>query len=111
MSGVSLSGVWEEFLRNYDKTSTQVKLLDVFLVYVFLTGVVQFLYCAIVGTYPFNAFLGGFICSVGVFTVTVGLRQQVTNAPEFNGRNWAAAYRDYMLCCVMLFFVCVNFMG
>ena len=47
-----------------------MKLLDGFLVYVLLTGVLQFLYCLLVGTFPFNAFLSGFICTVGVFVLT-----------------------------------------
>jgi oligosaccharyltransferase complex subunit epsilon len=35
-----------------------------------LTGIVQFVYCALVGTFPFNAFLSGFISTVGSFVLT-----------------------------------------
>jgi hypothetical protein len=35
-----------------------------------LTGIVQFVYCALVGTFPFNAFLSGFISTVGSFILT-----------------------------------------
>lgn len=58
-------------LKEYKKsTSKRMKLLDGFLAYVLATGVLQFVYCAFVGTFPFNAFLSGFICTVGVFVLT-----------------------------------------
>lgn len=31
------------------------------------TGVIQFVYMAVIGTFPYNAFLSGFACSVGMF--------------------------------------------
>ena len=32
-----------------------------------LTGIVQFVYCCLVGTFPFNSFLSGFISAVASF--------------------------------------------
>ena len=37
----------------------------------------QFVYCCLVGTFPFNAFLSGFISCVGSFVLGVCLRLQV----------------------------------
>jgi oligosaccharyltransferase complex subunit epsilon len=59
-------------LRNLNdeyQTSTprKLKLIDAYLVYVLLTGIVQFAYCLLVGTFPFNSFLSGFISTVGCF--------------------------------------------
>eukprot|EP00941_MAST-03F_sp_MAST-3F-sp1_P001825 g1825.t1 len=105
------SGVVREFKANYDKTPKQVKIIDLFLVYVTLTAIVQFVYCVLVGTFPFNAFLGGFTSCLGVGVLTVSLRAQVTNPPEFGGRHWCTAFSDYIFCCLVLFFVCVNFIG
>lgn len=50
-------------------TPTKIKLIDGFLAYVLATGVLQFIYCALVGTFPFNSFLAGFVCTVGVFVL------------------------------------------
>ncbi len=43
------------------------------------------MYCSLVGTYPFNSFLSGFISTVGSFILGVALRIQTNpaNAVEF----------------------------
>ena len=64
-------GVVSEFMSSYRRTTPRrVQLIDVFLMFVLVTGLVQFLYCALVGTFPFNSFLAGFISTVGVFVLT-----------------------------------------
>ena len=49
------------------KTPKKLKIVDSYLVYVLLTGIIQFLYCVLVGTFPFNSFLSGFISTVACF--------------------------------------------
>ncbi|KAG5463558.1 MAG: DAD family-domain-containing protein [Olpidium bornovanus] len=45
----------------YDSdTPAKLKALDAYMAFVMFTGVLQFVYCTLVGSYPFNAFLGGF---------------------------------------------------
>lgn len=67
-SGVG--GILSDFASQYDKsTPKKVKLIDGFLAYVLATGILQFIYCAMVGTFPFNSFLSGFVCTVGVFVL------------------------------------------
>merc|ERR1712136_36062 len=63
-----------EYIHN---TPKKLKLVDAYLTYVFFTGVIQFLYCCLVGTFPFNAFLSGFISCVRSFILGVCLRLQV----------------------------------
>jgi hypothetical protein len=41
---------------------------------------VQFVYCCLVGTFPFNAFLSGFISCVASFVLGVCLRLQVSQS-------------------------------
>ena len=50
-------------------TPKKLKLIDAYLVYVLLTGIIQFVYCLLVGTFPFNSFLSGFISTVGCFVL------------------------------------------
>jgi oligosaccharyltransferase complex subunit epsilon len=52
-------------------------LIDAYLVYIVVTGVMQFAYCCLVGTFPFNAFLAGFISCIGSFVLAACLRLQV----------------------------------
>lgn len=67
-SGVG--GILSDFASKYDKsTPKKIKLIDGFLAYVLATGILQFIYCALVGTFPFNSFLSGFVCTVGVFVL------------------------------------------
>ncbi|RLN94469.1 hypothetical protein BBJ28_00005381 [Nothophytophthora sp. Chile5] len=65
-----VSSILGDFCTKYDKTTPKkIKLIDGFLAYVLATGVLQFIYCALVGTFPFNSFLAGFVCTVGVFVL------------------------------------------
>jgi len=69
-----------KFVEEYtSKTPKKLKIIDAYLTYIFFTGVFQFLYCCLVGTFPFNAFLSGFISSVASFILGVCLRLQVKN--------------------------------
>lgn len=46
------------------------QLIDYFLVFALATGVIQFLYMLLVGQFPFNSFLAGFLAAVGFFVFT-----------------------------------------
>jgi len=108
----SLLKVVKTFAGEYVKTTTRKeKLMDAFLLYVFATGVLQFLYCALVGNFPFNSFLSGFISSVALFVLTVSLRLQLLHPAEFHGISPQRAVADYIICNVILHFVVMTFMG
>jgi oligosaccharyltransferase complex subunit epsilon len=66
----SAKGTLEQLIDSYRSTPVKVKIMDVYLVYVLLTGIAQFAYCLLVGTFPFNSFLSGFISTVGCFVLT-----------------------------------------
>lgn len=67
-SGVG--GILADFQTKYVQTTPKkIKLIDGFLAYVLATGILQFIYCVLVGTFPFNSFLAGFVCTVGVFVL------------------------------------------
>jgi oligosaccharyltransferase complex subunit epsilon len=50
-------------------TPTKLKLVDAYMFGILLTGITQFVYCCLVGTFPFNAFLAGFISTVASFVL------------------------------------------
>ncbi|KAI9698442.1 MAG: oligosaccharyltransferase complex subunit epsilon [Candelina mexicana] len=77
-----LRGAWQTYLN---RTPQRVKLIDVFLSFLIVVGVLQFVYCVLAGNYPFNAFLSGFSATVGQFVLTASLRIQTNpeNRKEF----------------------------
>ena len=76
-----LLGVIGKFYDEYMKsTPKKLKIIDAYLFYILLTGVIQFVYCALVGTFPFNSFLSGFISTVGSFVIAGNLHNII---PDF----------------------------
>lgn len=65
-----LASVVRKFYDEYmNSTPKKLKIVDAYLFYIMLTGIIQFVYCALVGTFPFNSFLSGFISCVGSFVI------------------------------------------
>lgn len=68
MANESLIGVVTKFYGTYmSSTPNRLKIVDSYLLYILLTGIIQFVYCCLVGTFPFNSFLAGFVSCVGSF--------------------------------------------
>ena len=61
-----LTKCYDEYVNH---TSKKLKMVDAYLAYIMLTGIMQFVYCCLVGTFPFNSFLSGFISCVGSFVL------------------------------------------
>ena len=56
----------KDLAEKYKKeTSYQIKMLDAFIGFSALVCIIQAVYCFLVGTFPFNSFLSGFIASLG----------------------------------------------
>lgn len=106
--------VWDLYRR---KTPLRVQLIDAYLVYVLVTGVIQFAYMLLVGTFPYNSFLAAFLSCVGVFVLTVSLRMQVNPVSRNAECNkWrtitaARAYADWLFCMLVLHVAVLNFLG
>merc|ERR1711862_599815 len=95
----SVFGVVRRFLEDYAAgTPTKLKLIDAYMGYIVLTGVIQFVYCCLVGTFPFNSFLSGFISCVGSFVLGACLRIQVNpaNRSEFDKISPERAFADFI---------------
>ncbi|VDP02920.1 unnamed protein product [Soboliphyme baturini] len=105
-----LSKMYSDYLR---MTSKRLKIIDAYLLYVFLTGVIQFLYCCYVGNYPFNSFLAGFISCVASFVLGVSLRIQLNpqNKSQFPNISEERAFADFIFAHVILHLVVTNFIG
>ncbi|CAG8617928.1 7008_t:CDS:2 [Ambispora leptoticha] len=76
----------DKLLKSYNKETPQnLKLIDAYLAFILVSGILQFVYVILVGTYPYNAFLAGFISTVGQFVLAAGLRIQTNpnNSGQF----------------------------
>ncbi|CAI8003591.1 Dolichyl-diphosphooligosaccharide--protein glycosyltransferase subunit DAD1 [Geodia barretti] len=114
MSSENIVSVVQQFLQSYrSKTPTKLKLVDAYLAYIMLTGIIQFVYCALVGTFPFNSFLSGFISCVGSFVLGVCLRIQTNpqNRSQFLHISPERAFADFLFAHVVLHLVVINFIG
>jgi len=97
----AVESLWKAYS---DNTSKRLKFVDSFLLFLMLSGIVQFVYCILVSDFPYNAFLAGcvyglhhvgcgaytaalfrFASNVGQFVLTASLRSQVNpdNKDEF----------------------------
>merc|ERR1712189_11801 len=105
-----LHKLYEEYSN---KTPKKLKIIDSYLFYILLTGVIQFGYCCLVGTFPVNSFLSGFISSVGSFILSVCLRIQTNprNKSDFRGLSPERAFADFIFAHVILHLVVMNFIG
>ncbi|EJD53904.1 defender against death DAD protein [Auricularia subglabra TFB-10046 SS5] len=104
----------ESLLRSYDETTpARLKLIDAFLVFIMLSGAIQFAYCVLVTNYPFNAFLAGFASCIGQFVLTASLRSQVNpqNKEQFKHVSPERAFADFALGSIVLHFFVFNFLG
>ncbi|KAF2442459.1 defender against death DAD protein [Karstenula rhodostoma CBS 690.94] len=105
-----VQGVWNKYVN---KTPQRVKLLDSFMFFLIVVGVLQFVYCLIVGNFPFNAFLSGFSATVGQFVLTASLRIQTNpeNKAEFESISHERAFADFVFGSLILHFFCINFIN
>uniref|UniRef100_H2ZP59 Dolichyl-diphosphooligosaccharide--protein glycosyltransferase subunit DAD1 n=1 Tax=Ciona savignyi TaxID=51511 RepID=H2ZP59_CIOSA len=114
MASENIFSVATKFVGDYmTKTPQKLKVIDSYLTYILITGVMQFLYCALVGTFPFNSFLSGFISCVASFVLAVNLRLQVNpeNSKDFKSIAPERAFADFLFAHVVLHLVVINFIG
>ncbi|KAF8269702.1 DAD family-domain-containing protein [Lactarius quietus] len=93
------------------QSSDAVQRLPFFLI---LSGVIQFVYCVLVTSFPFNAFLAGFASTVGQFVLTASLRSQVNSANRTMFKDVSperCAFADFVVGSVVLHFFVFNFLG
>ncbi|KAJ6244567.1 dolichyl-diphosphooligosaccharide--protein glycosyltransferase subunit dad1 [Anaeramoeba flamelloides] len=104
--------VFQKIFSSYKNTTTQtLKIIDCFLVFQFLTGILQFAYVFLVGKFPFNSFLAGFISTVGCFVLTINLRTLVDPENKETKVSAKRAFVDFLICNVILHLAVFNYIG
>ncbi|PAA80010.1 hypothetical protein BOX15_Mlig010081g8 [Macrostomum lignano] len=110
----SFGTIVRRFIDEYwSGTSRSLKIIDAYMFYILITGVIQFAYCCLLGTFPFNSFLSGFISCVASFVLASCLRMQVNpqNKSEFSGITKERAFADFLFASLLLHLVVINFIG
>ncbi|KAI9143365.1 defender against cell death 1-like molecule [Paraphysoderma sedebokerense] len=113
MSSLSIGPVISKLISSYSSdTPATLKIIDSYLVFILLSGIIQFAYVIVAGAYPFNAFLAGFISTVASFVFAASLRMQC-NPKNSSVSNISPerAFADFIVCHVFLHFFVVNFLG
>ncbi|KHN38955.1 dolichyl-diphosphooligosaccharide--protein glycosyltransferase subunit DAD1-like isoform X2 [Glycine soja] len=96
----------------YASTPTNLKIIDLYVIYAVFTALIQVVYMAFVGSFPFNSFLSGVLSCVGTAVLAVCLRIQVNkDNKEFKDLAPERAFADFVLCNLVLHLVIMNFLG
>lgn len=96
----------------YAATPTNLKIIDLYVIYAVFTALIQIVYVALVGSFPFNSFLSGVLSCVGTAVLAVCLRIQVNKEnKEFKDLAPERAFADFVLCNLVLHLVIMNFLG
>uniref|UniRef100_A0A3N7E9F9 Dolichyl-diphosphooligosaccharide--protein glycosyltransferase subunit DAD1 n=1 Tax=Populus trichocarpa TaxID=3694 RepID=A0A3N7E9F9_POPTR len=61
----------------YAATPTSLKIIDLYVGFAVFAAIIQVVYMAIVGSFPFNSFLSGVLSCIGTAVLAVCLRIQV----------------------------------
>ncbi|KAF5665916.1 oligosaccharyl transferase complex subunit ost4 [Fusarium heterosporum] len=106
----AIQTLYSHYINN---TPQRIKLVDAFMAFLVVVGVIQFINCALLGTFPFNAFLSGFCVTVGQFVLTASLRLQTNEASktECPSVSPERAFADYVVCSLILHFFAINFIN
>ncbi|KAK9368423.1 DAD family-domain-containing protein [Lipomyces kononenkoae] len=109
-SSAIIRQAWASYIKD---TPRKLKLVDTFMVFLVVVGVIQFVYCILVGNYPFNAFLSGFSITVGQFVLAASLRMQANpdNSSQFEKVTPERAFADFIFGSLILHFFAYNFIN
>ncbi|TNY24698.1 defender against cell death 1 [Rhodotorula diobovata] len=106
----AVGSLWHNYRT---QTAPKLKLIDCFMLFLVLTGVIQFVYCFAVTNFPFNAFIGGFAAAVGQFVLLGALRIQSNpaNKATFPSLSPERAFGDFLFGSLILHFFVWNYLG
>ncbi|NWW83896.1 DAD1 glycosyltransferase, partial [Rhynochetos jubatus] len=112
----SVGSVVRRFLAECgSSTPSRLKELDACLVYVLLTGALQFGYCLGVGTFPFSSFLSGIIHQRLHGILLNGVKPRhlwiPQNKGKFQGISPEWVFAGFLFANTVLHLVVVNFVG
>lgn len=95
----------------YDRdTPHKLKMVDSLIVLSGFTFVLQVAYGVLVCRDPFNSFIAGVFCSMGIFAMTMSLRIQLSGQKDFEMHTSKMIF-EYIIGCLLMFFAAFLLMG
>jgi len=95
----------------YDSnTPPKLKMVDSLIVLTGLTFLLQVGYGVLVCRDPFNSFIAGVFCSMGIFGLTMSLRIQLSSQKDF-AMHTSKMIFEYIIGCLLMFFAVFLLMG
>jgi oligosaccharyltransferase complex subunit epsilon len=76
-----------------------------------LAALAQVVYVFLVGTFPMNSFLAGFMSCMGGFVLAFSFRLQVVAPQEFGGISAQRAFAEFIVANLILSLAVLNYMG
>lgn len=102
---LAMKSYWDQVQKD-----NRLKLIDIFCLFLVLIAVVQFIFMILIrDTFPFNAFLAGFIVCVGQFVLLISLRLQLLD--NFPGIPKNRAFGEFILASLILHFISLHFIN
>ncbi|KAH7277467.1 hypothetical protein KP509_39G053000, partial [Ceratopteris richardii] len=95
----------------YVATPMKLKIVNLYVFCTLCTAVIQVVFVALVGSFPFNGFLSGFLSGMGTIVQAVCLWMQVIpKNKEFKELSLERAFADFVLTNLVLHLIIMNFL-
>ncbi|PWN29209.1 defender against cell death 1 [Jaminaea rosea] len=93
-------------------TPLRHKIIDAFLVFNMIAGILIFAHGILVTTFPFDSWIASFASTAGQFVLLAALRIQTTqaNAADFPKVTQERAFADFLFASVILHFFVLNYL-
>ncbi|XP_057422068.1 dolichyl-diphosphooligosaccharide--protein glycosyltransferase subunit DAD1-like [Lotus japonicus] len=96
----------------YSASPINLKIIDLYVGFAISTAIIQVVYMALVGSFPFNSFLSGVLSCIGSAVLAICLRIQLNkDNKEFKDQPPERAFADFVLSNLVLHLVIMNFIG
>jgi len=110
----NVKAAYSHALAKYSsETPEKMKMVDSLALLSLALFVVQIAYGILLGKRdPFNSFIAGTFCSLGIFALTISLRIQLSNLKEsFSDYSQKQLLFEYIIGSLLMFFACFLLMG
>ncbi|KAJ2339080.1 Dolichyl-diphosphooligosaccharide-protein glycosyltransferase subunit dad1 [Coemansia erecta] len=93
-------------------TPLRLRAIDSYMAFCGAVALAQLAYCALAGSFPYNAFLAGFGSAAACFVFAAALRikSDPRNKHQFSGSP-EGAFAEFVFCHIVLHFIVANFLG
>ncbi|CAO1630301.1 unnamed protein product [Parajaminaea phylloscopi] len=104
-----LASVWSAYQQ---ATPPRHKIIDAFLIFNMVAGILIFAHGMLVTTFPFDSWIAAFASTAGQFVLTAALRIQTTpaNASDFPKVTQSRAFADFLFGSIILHFFVINYL-